>query len=274
MANNLHQLKSRLVSIKSTQKITKAMQLIAVSKLQKYKNLFQKNQYFSAALYDMLVNILSCDKNIETIFNIENNSNKKLLIVFSCDMGLAGGFYPNLDKMYRHYHYDYVLWIGSKGFSNNYNSSFINENIIYSDNLDTDVFYEYIDRCINMFLNSQVSRVDMLVTKYINPTSFNLEICQLLPFKNEIKNNLYKEVIIDPNIDTVIVPLIEKVITNFTYSGYLETKVCEYSSRQFAMDNATNNAQELIDDCQLIVNKVRQAQITQEITEIIGGSLL
>lgn len=274
MANNLHQLKSRLVSIKSTQKITKAMQLIAVSKLQKYKNLFQKNQYFSTALHDMLVSVLSSDKNIETIFNIENNSNKKLLIVFSCDMGLAGGFYPNLDKMYRRYQYDYVLWIGSKGFSNNYNSGFINENIIDSDNLDTKQFYDYVNKCINLFLDRQVGSVDMLVTKYINPTNFNVEICKLLPFKNEVKNNSNKEVIVDPNVDTVIVPLIERVITNYTYSGYLETKVCEYSSRQFAMDNATNNAQELIDDCQLIVNKVRQAQITQEITEIIGGSLI
>lgn len=274
MANNLHQLKSRLISIKSTQKITKAMQLVAVSKLQKIKNVFKKNEYFVQELYSMLEKVFSADPNIETIFNRKNLSKAKLLIVFSCDMGLAGGFFPSLEKLYKQNEYDYVLWIGNKGFSQHFNHSFLNEESISSDNLDREQFYDYLRESIKMFLDSKVGSIDMLVAKYINPTSFSTEIIKLLPFKYELENTSYQEVIIDPNIEEVLNPLIEEVITNYTYLGYLETKVCEYSSRQFAMDNATNNAQELIDDCQLIVNKVRQAQITQEITEIIGGNLV
>lgn len=270
------QIKSRIKSINATKKITGAMKLIASVKLQKERNKMLKNREYTNILNDTMSKILSSDIDVENVFLKRKDNEKKFVIVFLSDLGLCGGYNLNITKFVSSNvsKDDYVYVVGTKEANffkkNNYN--LLSEEI-YSDSMNYMQIKKIADRAIDMYKNNEVGSIVIIYTHFVNNVSFEPMLTKVLPcsMKNENeKDNV--ETLLEPNANEILNELIPMYVENEFYAKWLESKTSEQGSRRFAMENATDNAQELTDELLLAYNQARQAAITQEITEIIGGA--
>ena len=277
MALNKQKLKSRINSINSTKKITKAMELIAKVKLQKQRMTMEKNREYERILKSTVKEIIASDKLSENKFLVEKTASSKLTFIFSSDMGLCGGYNTNMLKLV-----DTVLskddpiiligrkqryWLLSRGYN-------VINNEIGSDNIDYATLKAFGITAINKYLDNEISGIQVLYTEFINTVTFEPKLETLLPCIIS-KEGKYKEKNIEtefePNEDEILNELIPMMIYNVLYSIWIQTKTAEQGSRRLAMETATDNAEELSEELLLKYNQARQAAITQEITEIVGG---
>lgn len=277
MANNIHQLRNRLRSIRSTQKITKAMRLVAISKLQKIKGSYLRNRPYSETLADLISRVLQAtDGTVHPMMDTSINDDKPLLVVFTSDLGLAGGYNQAIFKEMAHQQKQLqVIWIGTKGYNRFKNSGLqiLNEPI-ESDRVDYPQLLKLGEDILEKYRRHEITSISILYTEYVNATTYDVRTTRLLPVEFELKEKLpYKEIIFEPSAYELLNQLIPRYVISELYRTYMSAKTSEFSSRRVAMENATDNAQELIDDLQLEYNKVRQAAITQEITEIVSGTI-
>lgn len=269
-------IKSRIKSINATKKITGAMELIASVKLQKQRNQMLKNRDYANVLSSTMNQILSGNVEVENDFLKEKTNPLKLVIVFCSDLGLCGGYNVNLTKLAKEVINpdDYVIVVGTKEykwFKNNYNV--INNEEILSDASNYLSIKKIVEQAITMFKENKIGSINVLYTHFVNNVTFKPMYEKVLPCeKEEVENKSYKEVILEPNPNDILNNLIPMFVENNVYSKYLESKTAEHGARRFAMENATDNAEELTDELLLAYNQARQAAITQEITEIIGGA--
>lgn len=277
MANNIHQLRSRLKSIRSTQKITKAMRLVAISKLQKIKARYLKNKPYSETLADVIRKVLShTDGNTHPMMDMKIVDDKPLMVVFTSDLGLAGGYNQAIFKQLTQENKEtHLVWIGSKGYSKFKNDEFnIVNTQIQSDHLHYKEILELGQDILERYRRKEITSIRILYTQYVNATTYDVAVQQVLPVEFEVdKEESYQEIIFEPSASELLDQLIPRYVISELYRTFMSAKTSEYSSRRVAMENATDNAQELIDDLQLEYNKVRQAAITQEITEIVSGTV-
>lgn len=269
-------IKSRIKSINATKKITGAMELIATVKLQKERNHMLKNREYVSVLKDTISKILSGEIDADSKYLKIRGNSHKVAIVFCSDLGLCGGYNINLTKLFEKTisKDDEVIVIGTSQynwFKNNYNV--INDSIA-SDDITYAEIKKLSDQAINKYANNEIGSIQVIYTKFINNVSFEPTVEMVLPCKFddiEVKNNS-AEVLLEPDANAILNHLIPMYVENSVYSRWLESKTSEQGSRRFAMENATDNANELTDELLLAYNQARQAAITQEITEIIGGA--
>ncbi len=278
MANNTHELKSRLKSIQSTQKITKAMQLVAVSKLQKIKSAYLKNRNYSQGLRDIMIEVLSYNASIEhPMLQQPKIDDKPYYIVFSSDLGLAGGYSTNLFKYIHENNMKQAQlhWIGKKGYTRfkaeGYKIS--NESVILGDKIIYEDIHKLGVKVIEKFKHHEITSINVLYTNYVNATTYEVVAQKVLPVTLDERKMEFKEIIYNPSAQEILDNLVPRYVISEIYQYYMSSKTSEYSSRRVSMESATDNAQELIDDLRLEYNKVRQQAITQEITEIISGTI-
>jgi len=275
MAKSKAAIKSRIKSINSTKKITGAMELISNIKFQKQLRLLNMNKDYSKSLEEIFTSTLA-NANIEdNIYSIDNGSKKRFVFVFVSDLGLCGGYNINLLKYLKdNYNSEDLFYcIGSNisSFFMKNNFKLYNEEIIYSDEIDYTFLKKIMEKAILMFRNKEIGSIEIVYTKFINNVSFIPSNDVILPVKLE-KKEVYKEVLMEPNANVILDNIIPLVTYNAIYNRYLQAKTTEQASRRFAMENATDNANELIDNLTLVYNQARQAAITQEITEIVSGA--
>lgn len=277
MALSKQALKGRIRSINATKKITSAMELIANSKLQRQRNMMEKNREYASYLKSMMQSVLAGCDDADNRFMKINPSKKTLTIMFTSDLGLCGGYNSNMQR-YAHQnlnHDDPLILIGSKGRSWLLNRGFtiLNEPM-ESDNLSFNELGKIADQALNMVLNQEVSKIQVLYTRFVNTVSFQPELSVLFPLEKnkEEAKELSAATIFEPSPNEILENLIPMVMRSLVYSIWLETKTAEQGSRRLAMENATDNAEELTDKLVLQFNQARQAAITQEITEIVAGA--
>ena len=275
MAGNKAAIKSRIKSINATKKITGAMKLIASVKLQKNRNLMEKNKTYANAIEDIVLQMFSGEIEIENEYLNEKDAPLKLYFVFGSDMGLCGGYNINLEKLVEETvsKDDYMYFYGSKSYqyfkNNGYN--IINRTHL-SDELDFLDIKKCVDTAINMFKENKINSINVIYTEFINNVSFRPVVKRVLPCVVNEKETSHKEILFEPSPEAILNDLIPMMVINEVYSKFLEAKTSEHGSRRFAMENATDNANELTDELLLAYNQARQAAITQEITEIVAGS--
>lgn len=277
MANNIHQLRGRLKSIRSTQKITKAMRLVAISKLQQIKASFIKNKPYSETLADIIREVLSHgDGTVHPMMDTTLEDDKPLMIVFTSDLGLAGGYNQFIFKeLLDQGNTKDLIWIGTKGYKrfSELDYRITNEQIL-SDKLKYEQILEMGNDIIQRFKNHEITSIHILYTEYVNATTYRVQHERVLPVELPPgEQPAFKEILFEPNASELLDLLIPRYVISELYRTFMSAKTSEYSSRRMAMENATDNAQELIDDLELEYNKVRQAAITQEITEIVSGTV-
>ena len=276
MAQNKAALKSRIKSVNSTKKITGAMELIANAKLQKNRNMMLKNKEYSEALQDMISEIITAHETIKNTYLEEKTSPSKLYFVFCSDLGLCGAYNANITKLVQNTvkEDDYLIVIGRNQYNwlKNHGYHILNE-MVGSDEIEYVQLKQLIQRSMNMFCNNEISSVGVIYTKFINNISFEPEVETILPLNREAnKVASTREIIFDPKPGIILDSIIPMMVVNSIYYRWLMSITSEQGSRRFAMENATDNAEELVDKLVLQYNQARQAAITQEITEIIGGA--
>lgn len=279
MAQGKQALKQRIRSINATKKITSAMELIANSKLQKQRNLMEKNREYSTVLKKTVGEILANNQGLDNQFLQEKKSEKRLTFLFCSDLGLCGGYNSNMMKLAHQVlnPSDPVILIGTKQIHwlelREFN--IINKHIS-SDNISFLEIKKLVHRAIDMFKKDDVSSLQVVYTEFVNTVSFNPVMETLLPYfakgeDLEVKRSNI-ETIFEPSPNEILNSLIPMMLENVVYSIWMQTKTAEQGSRRLAMENATDNANELNDKLVLAYNQARQAAITQEITEIVAGA--
>lgn len=278
-ATGLVNIKRRIKSVQNTKKITKAMGLVATSKLKKVRvKLNDNNNYFNA--YKEIVDEVVPSLSSESIFITGNNSTKKLMIVMTSDIGLCGSYNGSvLSKTSEIIGSDkenyIVMMVGQRGRSllRKYRYETVAE---YVEVPDVPTIKESNTICrhaLNMYLKGEIGEVHLVYTKFINQLRKNPISVQLLPLISKpLKEGYNSEFEIegdkDEFLDSLIVPYLNSLILN----AMVNAKVSEQSYRMEAMEGATKNADEIIDKLNLKYNRIRQSAITQEISEIVGGA--
>lgn len=271
-------IKRRIKSITSTQKITKAMGLIATSKLRKVRNKLELNDKYSRAFSSVMSQFVSGAEE-KSIYIHGNKSGKKLYITLNSDSGLCGGFNANVvnsaaEIVMKDRENSLLLSVGQKGrmYFNRLNFQTIAE---YVDIPDVPTLQEasaIAYKVLDMYRNSEIGEVYIIYTRFHSTVKQVVTVEKILPLENkdvEVEKHFVKfEPSIDEMIDEVIVMQLKQQILNFM----LHSKASEQGARMTAMDGATKNANELLDALNLKYNRERQGAITQEISEIVGGA--
>ena len=276
MATSISGIKRQLRSVRSTQKITNAMALVATAKLQKQKGIMAENNEYASAYQQMILAALSA-KNPEQEINeffIDNGADNPLHIIITSNSGLCGSYNMDLLRYVEKYvsKEEPIFSIGAYGTKWLYENEYM---VIKSfpelENMNPTVLNRLIDNVITLYQAREISYVDIIYTEYVNTLNFEPSTFQLLPL--HVPEGLEeKDIELAPDRQTVLNELIPRYINSVVYSTFLEAKTSEHAARRSAMDSANTNAKTLIDHITLEYNQARQAVITQEVNEITAGA--
>ena len=270
MAGSKLAIKSRIKSVDSTMKITKAMQLVAASKYQRQKDRMQKNKEYAIYLKEVLEQVLA---NVEQKKGEVNE--KTCTIVFTSDMGLCGGYNSNVYRLIESQIQpdDDLIMIGSRGitWAKHRNYSLI-KTLAQVEDDQYSLIAALADECLGMVEDGCYGKIRVIYTEFVNPLRFEPRLVNLYPF-DPVESKLARvETIYEPGEEEILKDLVPMAVKSMLYSYWLETKTSEQASRRTSMETATDNAEELKATLELEYNQARQAAITQEITEIVGGA--
>lgn len=279
------EIKNRIKSIKNTKKITKAMELVAASKMKRAVSRTVDSRFYRNYAEEVLARIGDAIGNLESPFlEVKDSSKPELVILVSSNRGLCGGYNAQVfKKIVEHIKAKKgetkFIVVGKKGeaglrrLKQDVIASFIDlpDVIALSHTLPISEF------ATQEFIDGNVSKVSILFTDYVSALSQVPKVSQLLPLDtNEIKHvskeaHSTGEYLIEPNGNELLPHLVEELMNARVYQMILESVASEQSARMLAMKNASDAAGEMIDDLTLAFNKARQASITQEISEISSG---
>ena len=277
MAQALNKTKRRIASVKSTKKITEAMELVATVKLKKFRNKMEANQFYVREIENIISHLFGVLNDEDNPYLKYGKGEKNLVVVINSNLGLCASYNSNVFNYVKNNlnkDEDILLTIGIKGETNYEKEGFdtikdhssLNEKLEYFDVVK-------LGRLLHSdFLLGKFKSIKLLYTKYINSLRFEPTLITLFPIKEQDKVvNFGYEPIYDPNVKTLIDELVPIWLTSSLYQKLIESTVSEQASRRTAMENANDNADELIDKLTIEFNKARQAAITQEITEVVAG---
>lgn len=283
--SDLKQLRLRVKSIKSTQKITKAMQIVSATKLAKIKNQINDSGYYIDSLRSMMSEIVS-ESNIQDLspseqqfFSKELWERPALLIVVTSERGLCGAFnmsvikqvksdIQNLEKENKEIK---LIIVGKKGYDalKNQYSHYINSYFNLSKLHDDLVLLHIKQKIMQLIENGEAGLCRIYFNKFKNAMTQILIKQQMLPVKRDTTNNMPAY---EYEGEGLILNMINLYISGQLNYALLQSRASEEGARMTAMDNATNNAREIINKLTLKLNRTRQAIITKELTEIISGA--
>ena len=269
-------------SVQKTSKITAAMKLVSIVKLKHSRDQFNKIQDYYKEFYSIVSAILSSVEDLTFMNPVDKNAGT-MYIVINSSLGLCGAYNNNVNKMINSMlkPKDKLILIGKKAFSYYHNHGHdqqIMSQIDLADNqLNLNEVQAIGDVALNDYKTGKVSKVVIAYTKFINAMTFEANTVQLLPIDKELmvkkvasKLNLGRVEFL-PDENELVSALIPSYLYTFVYGALLESKVCEFASRRNAMDTATNNANDLSEKYLLDFNKMRQAKITEDLIEMMGG---
>ena len=274
MAKSKQAIKSRIRSIKATQKITGAMELVAVSKMKRQQNLWDGNSAYAKQLSDIVKDILRNSNSVENQYLIKQEDTHPLTVVFCSDVGLCGSFNMNILKflLEKVKSGEEVLIIGSKIASQILKAGYQgNKEVIHSDSLNYAETTKIMDGLLKRYLKKEITSIQVIYTKYINSMSFVPTFEKLLPV-DSVEKGSTQEIIYEPSANAILNDIVPMYVRSTFYSMWLHSTLSEQTSRRMAMDTANDNAEELIESLTLQFNQARQAAITQEITEIVSAA--
>lgn len=284
---SMRDIKRRKGSIQSTQQITKAMKLVSTVKLQRAKMNAEKSDSYFRCMYDTVNSILKKTKNLEHKYLKSGESGKKAVIVITSNRGLAGGYNSNVIKLITRGELaeeDLAIYaIGKKGKEALQRQYEIKAD--YSDVIEEPVYADAMaisKEVLEAFEKGEISEIYLAYTAFKNTVVHIPTLLKLLPVQvNEEEEMEAGEgeqgenralMNFEPEDEEALNLLIPKYITSLIYGGMIEAVASENGARMQAMDSATSNAEEMIDNLTLLYNRARQGSITQELTEIIAGA--
>lgn len=276
---SLQDIRRRIKSVKSIQQITNAMNMVATSRLRKAKEAAVANKPYADKMAQVVSDIAANAGDFTHPLLEARQEGKKLILVMASDKGLAGAYASNAfkeavagieDKSDTE-----IVAVGRKtdAFFKNRDYEVAKSYIGISERPSYDNAKEIAVDLISRFVSGEVKEISMVYTRFVSAISCVPETVQLLPFGNLAgQGGTHAEYIYEPDAQSVLGYMLPQYLVTTIYAALLQAAASELSSRMNAMSNATDNAQELIAKLDLHYNKVRQAGITREITEIVGGA--
>ena len=275
---SIKEVKNRIGSVKSTQQLTKAMKMVAAAKLKKAQDKVLQLRPYSKKLNEILSNLSSSVNN--DLFKTRN-INSALVVIVSSDKGLCGSFNSSLFKEFNtfcsqnNFKNITVLPIGKKAYDFFKNSKF-QLNLNYWEGLNNFSYENSSEICeylIDSFLGSKFDKVSIIYNEFKNVAVQKTVSEDFLPVPQvDSEGNSSNNYIFEPEKNKIVRHLIPQTLKTQLYKSVLESSASEQGSRMTAMSQATDNAGELLKELKLTYNRTRQAAITKEILEIVGGA--
>lgn len=277
MSQEVTKIKKRISSVSGALKVTSAMKLVSTVKLKKWKNKMLANRDYSSSLSGTVNTILSFVKKNKTPFNTPNNeTDRNLYIIVSSTLGLCGSYNNNIFKLADATikEKDDAIILGNKGLIHYENGGFtkIEGFEEYSSIENTALIKNIISLITSEYIKGTYHEIHLIYSEYKNSLVFIPKDIIILPLQQVEANNYDLGPILEPDEKTLIDALMPIYLKTIVNSKLLESEVCEQAARCNAMDNATNNAKDLLDNLKIEFNKARQGAITQEITEIVSAA--
>ena len=277
MAQEVTRIKKRIKSVTGSYKITSAMKLVSTVKLKKWKNKMLATKDYALRIDEIARKVFSSvEESNNPYFAVNLKANKNLYIILSSSLGLCGAYNNNLFRLADSHikENDEAIILGKKAISHYKDGKFTKiENFKeYSSIRDEAIINQIVGFISKEYLKGTYKEIHLIYTAYKNSLVFHPQDYLVLPLKSEEKSKEAYPPIMEPNQEAVLNALVPIYLKNSVYAKFLESEVCEQAARSNAMENATKNAEELLDSLQIEFNKARQGAITQEITEIVGAS--
>ena len=280
---SIKEVKNRIVSVRSTQQLTKAMKMVAAAKLKRAQDKVLQLRPYSNKLNDILFNL---SNSVTNELFLERDVKKVLVVIIGSDKGLCGSFNSNVLKMFSSFNAGSginsnaisVLPIGKKTYDffkkNNFNLIDKYWNMLNGFNYEN--ASEIFNFIVGSYVNSEFDKIVIIYNEFKNVAVQKSVVEDLLPISKSIKsqneNNTNYNFIFEPNKAKIIEKLIPQTLKTQLLKAVLESNASEQGSRMTAMSQATDNAGELLKELKLTYNRTRQAAITKEILEIVGGA--
>lgn len=282
MPGGMQEIKRRIKSVESTKKITKAMELVATSKLRKTRNqLEQSKPYYTNVAQTVAEILANCKGNNDSIYLVENKDiEKEVFIVIASSLGLCGGYNANIFKEIKGAIKpgDYVYSIGSKATSYLLkNHQGVTDHKF--DDLNTTFDFKDVTKLVaeltKMYREKEISKIKIVYTEFVNNLTFRPRIVTLLPVDPSDFDHIEiskKSTLFEPSPEEVLDSLIPMYLQAVIYGYIIESATSENAARRTSMENANDNADELTEQLLLRYNQARQTAITNEISEIVAGA--
>lgn len=289
---NLKEVRNRIGSVSSTQQITKAMKMVAAAKLRKAQDAITQMRPYAEKLDGILKNVASAlDGSVDNPYGTEREIKNVLIVVVSSDRGLCGAFNTNVFKtakatIAQKYQRQFdegnvvVKTIGKKAFEHFQRlEEFRTDDSDYEvyNKISFDNIKEVAESVMESFVSGEFDAIEIVYNEFKNAATQVLQSELFLPVVEEVDESLSytpdaPDYIFEPSKEYIVQDLIPKSLKIQFYKAILETAASEHGARMTAMDKATDNAGELLKDLKLTYNRARQAAITTEILEIVGGA--
>ena len=292
MAENVQDIKRRIKSVNSTKQITHAMELVASAKLRKSRELAEGRRPYFEAMIESMGRIVEKSGSTRNVFMNQREVKKIAYIVITGDKGLAGGYNANICKLVEDHITNkedaYIYAVGSRGRDHFRNRDYTiqGEYLGISERPSFFNAREVATVVMEGFKKGEYDEVYIAYTKFLSTISQHAQLMKLIPIntedlksenKNEEKNATLQDsdltiMAYEPDPEELLNQLIPNFVSSTVYGAMIESAASEQGARRTAMESATTNANEMIDGLTLKYNRVRQAAITQEISEIVGGA--
>jgi F-type H+-transporting ATPase subunit gamma len=279
------EIRTKIASIKNTQKITRAMEKVAASKMRKTKDRMQATRPYSKKIARIIRHLAHANPEYKHSFLIKREVKRVGVIVVSSDRGLCGGLNSNLFRKTLTHLLEWgkdgievdIATIGGKasGFFSNVKANIVGHVAKLGDAPHLQDIVGIIKVMLDAYEQGRIDELYVLNNEFVNTMTQRPVIQQLLPVvADELDQNLngHWDYIYEPDAKEVLDHLLTRYIESIVYQGLVENNACEQAARMVAMKSASDNAGNLISELQLIYNKARQAAITQEISEIVAGA--
>jgi F-type H+-transporting ATPase subunit gamma len=276
---SMKDIKLRIRSMESTKQITKAMQMVAASKLRRAQENVQKSRPYFEVLYKTMWDIAQNNSDFSSPYVCEREVKKSCYIVIAGDRGLAGGYNHNILKLAEESMSGKnvaVLPIGKKSVETMHSHGYeiISEEYAEAAGVSISDCFTLSKMLCKDFLNGEFDEINLAYTNFASMLVQTPVVMQILPLKHIAgeKSTSKVETLYEPNSEEVFNTIIPEYVGGLIYGALCESITSELGARRTAMDAATKNAEEMIDDLSLEYNRARQGAITQEITEIVAGA--
>ena len=278
---SMRDIKRRKSSIQSTGQITKAMKLVSTVKLQRSKQIAENSRDYFDYMYRTVQSMLSKAGNIDHVYVKEPECRKKAVIMITGNRGLAGGYNSNVVKLITRSDLpkeDLIVYtLGKKGREamTRYGIELAED---YSEMIDNPEYIDALGLCdelLKLYKAGEIGEIYLAYTHFKNTVTHEPRLMKLLPVESEeLESDSENDIPMnfEPVEEEALDLIIPKYVTSLIYGGMVESVASENGARMQAMDNATSNAEEMIDKLTLLYNRARQGSSTQELTEIIAGS--
>ena len=293
---NLKTLKTRIKSVKSTQKMTKAMKMVAASKLRRAKHMVELSRPYAEKIDELITNLannMDIRENPDSGFSLLTGNSKEktyLLVLLSSDRGLCGGLNTSAVKFAKNRINALIeqgkevkiFCIGKKGYDQ-LRSVFGNKIVdhiggIFRNNIDHKIAEEISNKIVALFNEKAFDVCEVIYSKFKSAIAQEAMIKQIIPIKVNKENLAHKvasynsPIAFEPSKEEILQTLLPKNLTMQIYNQLLENSASEQGARMAAMESATNNAGKMIKNLTLVYNRTRQANITKELIDIVSGA--